>query len=55
VEADARFNKRLGAARAAADDPSVVFPDPYGTFFTPVGVVAAVLALDSELVSRVTG
>jgi DinB superfamily len=55
VEADPRFNKRLGAARAAADDPSVVFPDPYGTFFTPVGVVAEVLALESELVSRVTG
>jgi len=55
AEADVRFNTRLAAARAAADDPSVVFPDPYGTFFTPAGVVAEVLALESELVSRVTG
>ena len=55
AEADARFSKRLVTARAAADDPSFVFPDPYGTFFTPAGVVAEVLALESEPLSRVTG
>jgi DinB superfamily len=51
AEADARFEKRLVAARAVADDPSIVFPDPYGTFFTPGEVVAEVLALESELVT----
>jgi hypothetical protein len=55
AEADARFSERLVAARDAADDPSVVFPDPYGTFFTPAGVVAEVLALESELLTRVKG
>ena len=54
AEADARFSERLVAADAAADDPSVVFPDPYGTFFTPAGVVTEVLALESELLSSVT-
>ena len=51
TEADARFETRLVAARAVADDPSIVFPDPYGTFFTPGAVVAEVLALESELVT----
>src|SRR6058998_1551348 len=55
AEADARFSKRLVAARAMTDDPSIVFPDPYGTFFTPAGVVAEVLALESELFTSVTG
>jgi hypothetical protein len=55
AEADARFSKRLVEARATADDPSVVFPDPYGTFFTPAGVVDGVLALESELLRQVTG
>ena len=50
VQADARFGERLAAARAIAGDPSVVFPDPYGTFFTPESVVAEVLALEGELV-----
>ena len=54
AEADARFSKRLVAARAMTDDPSIVFPDPYGTFFTPAGVVAEVLALESELLTSVT-
>jgi len=54
AEADARFSKRLVAACAIKDDPSIVFPDPYGTFFTPAGVVAEVLALESELLTRVT-
>ena len=51
AEADARFGQRLVAARAMTDDPSIVFPDPYGTFFTPGEVVAEVLALESELVT----
>src|SRR5215470_3002388 len=54
TEADARFEQRLTAARAMADDPSIAFPDPYGTLFTPAGVVAEVLALESELFNRVT-
>jgi len=53
-EADARFSKRLVASCALNDDPPIVFPDPYGTFFTPAGVVAEVLALESELLTRVT-
>jgi DinB family protein len=51
TEADARFSERLGGAREMAGDPSIVFPGPYGTLFTPAGVVAEVLALDGELVS----
>src|SRR5262245_26826739 len=54
AEADARLGERLTAARARADDPSVVFPDPYGTFFTPGGVVAEVVALAGELVTQTT-
>ena len=54
AEADARFGKRLVAARAIKDDPSIVFPDPYGTFCTLAEVVAEVLALESELLTRVT-
>jgi hypothetical protein len=49
AEADARLRESLGAARERAGDPSVVFPDPYGTFFTPDGVVAEVVALEHEL------
>jgi hypothetical protein len=30
----------------------VVFPDPYGTFFTPGAVVAEVVALERELLIR---
>ena len=54
AEADARFSKRLVAACAIKDDPSIVFPDPYGTFFTPAGAVAEILALESELLTRAT-
>ena len=54
AEADARFSEGLGAARAQAGDPSIVFPDPYGTFFAPGEVVAEVLALERELVSQAT-
>jgi uncharacterized damage-inducible protein DinB len=55
AEADARFGARLVASRAVADDPAIVFPDPYGTFFTLPEVVAEVLALEGELVAQVTG
>jgi hypothetical protein len=51
AEAGARFSERLVAARAIADQQSVVFPDPYGTFSAPAQVVADVLALESELCS----
>jgi len=54
AEADARLGARLIAARARAADPSIVFPDPYGTFFTPVDVVAEVVALERELVTQTT-
>jgi len=51
VEADARFSAHLITAQAVAGDPSVVFPDPYGTFRTPPDVVAEVLALERELIA----
>jgi len=55
AEADARLGECLTAARERAGDPSVVFPDPYGTFFTPDGVVAEVVALERELLIETTG
>ena len=54
AEADARLGEGLVVARERAGDPSVVFPDPYGTFFTPDGVVAEVIALERELVIQTT-
>jgi hypothetical protein len=51
-EADARFRKRLGSAEGAAVDPSIVFPDPYGTFFTPAEVIGEVLSLEDELLAQ---
>ena len=55
AEAAARFGKRLVAAGSIAGDPSIVFPDPYGTFCELAGVVAEIRALESELVAQVTG
>src|SRR5947208_5106486 len=52
AEADTRLGQRLGAARARAGDPSIVFPDPYGTLFTPAEVVDEVMALDRALVAQ---
>jgi DinB family protein len=54
AEADARLGARLFAACAIEDDPSIVFPDPYGTLFTPAGAVAEVLALEAELLALIT-
>jgi len=54
AEADARFSARLLAAGAVQHDPSIVFPDPYGTFLTPAGVAAEVLALEAELLTLLT-
>jgi len=54
-EADRRFTERLAAARAMAHDASTVFPDPYGTFFSPAGVVAEVLGLEADLVAQTLG
>ena len=51
LEADARLSGRLAGCRAAAGDPSVVFPDPYGTFLTPAKIVAEVVALERDLVA----
>src|SRR5216117_1609369 len=53
--ADARFGERLVAAHAIVGDQSIVFPDPYGTFFAPGEVVAEVLALERALLTSVTG
>ena len=55
AEADARFSKRLDAARAITEQQSVVFPDLYGTLCAPPQLVADVLALESELLTVVTG
>src|SRR5438034_1315321 len=55
AEADARLSTRLVASRAAADDSSIVFPDPYGTLFTLPEVIAEVLALEGELVAHAAG
>ena len=55
VEADARLGKILLTSRERAGDPSVVFPDPYGTFHTPEDVVAEVVALEGELVAQAAG
>jgi hypothetical protein len=52
--ADARFSERLVASRAIGDEQSIVFPDPYGTFFTVEEVVEEVLALERELIVRAT-
>jgi hypothetical protein len=52
--ADARFGERLVASRAIGDEPSIVFPDPYGTFFTVEEVVEEVLALERELLIQAT-
>ena len=52
AEADARLGARVAVAGATAADPSLVFPDPYGTFRTPAEVVAEVLALEDELAAQ---
>src|SRR3989475_12151293 len=52
--ADARFGERLVAAHAIVGDQSIVFPDPYGTFFAPGEVVTEVLALERALVAQAT-
>jgi DinB family protein len=52
AQADARLSERLVVSRATAGDQRVVFPDPYGTFRTAAQVVAEVLALERELVTR---
>ncbi|PYO26060.1 MAG: hypothetical protein DMD85_01445 [Candidatus Rokuibacteriota bacterium] len=55
AEADARLSTRIVASRAAAEDSSIVFPDPYGTLFTLPEVIAEVLALEGELVAHAAG
>src|SRR5262249_35227549 len=52
VEASASLGKSLTVARQ--NDASIVFPDPYGTFFTPDGVVAEVVALERDLLTQAT-
>ena len=54
AEADTRFSERLAASRTLAADPSIVFPDPYGTFFQIEDVVAEVLTLERDLVTETT-
>ena len=55
AEAGVRLATRLVASRAAADDPSIVFPEPYGPLFTLPEVVADVLALEGELIAHAAG
>jgi DinB superfamily len=52
AQADARLGERLVASCASATDTSIVFPDPYGTFFTPAKAVVEVLALELELTGQ---
>jgi regulator of protease activity HflC (stomatin/prohibitin superfamily) len=52
AEADTRLAENLTAAREKGGNPLVVFPDPYGTFFTPGGVVAEVVTLEHELLAQ---
>ena len=54
AEADARFMERLVASRLTTADETIVFPDPYGTFFEHHEVVAEVLALERELITQAT-
>jgi len=54
VEADTRLRASLAEAGKRAGDPSIVFPDPYGTFFTLDGVIAEVVALERELLTQTT-
>lgn len=54
VEADTRLRASLIEADKRAGDPSIVFPDPYGTFFTLDGVIAEVVALERELLTQTT-
>ena len=51
AQADACLAERLASSRATGGDPQIVFPDPYGTFRTPGGVVQEVLALERELIA----
>ena len=52
AQADTRLRECLTAASERDRDPSTVFPDPYGTFFTLEGVVAEVVALERELLTQ---
>ena len=54
VAAAARLGESLTVAEERAGDPAVVFPDPFGTFFTPDGVVAQVVTLERELLMQTT-
>ena len=54
AEADTRFMERLAASRLTSGDRTIVFPDPYGTFFAPHEVVAEVLGLERELIAQAT-
>ena len=54
VAAAARLGEGLTVAKERAGDSSIVFPDPYGTFFTPDGVVAQVVTLERELLMQTT-
>jgi hypothetical protein len=52
AEADTRLRERLLAARARGADPSVVYPNLYGTTFTPDQVVDDLLSCESEVLEQ---
>ena len=51
-EADSRFRERFFAATARDHDPSIVYPNLYGTMFTPDQIAADVLAFEDELLEQ---
>ena len=51
-EADSRFRQRFLAATARDHDPSIVYPNLYGTMFTPDQIAADVLAFEDELLAQ---
>jgi hypothetical protein len=52
TEADARCRMRLAEASARDVDPSIIYPNLYGTMFTPAGVVDELLACESEVLAQ---
>lgn len=52
TEVDTRLRERLLAARARGTDPSIVYPNLYGTTFTPDEVVGDLLSCESEVLEQ---
>jgi hypothetical protein len=54
AEADSRFQARLIAAQTRGIDSSIVYPNLYGTMFTPETVVEELLSCESEVLAQTT-